>query len=196
MKNLEPFQIFQIYHGVFLHYTTTYDYQKYKGKTNYTNETFETRKDKYSYHNLSREFAHHTDEMLEYYFSWLFYRNPKWVTIKNIIYEQAAYQLEWSNYSNKHLDNFAKDMAKIDDIEPTYLFERLEYGDIHYQTILILNKFTNILIPMNDALAGMPVWDFKYKKLKKFQPFYEDHQPMNELMYKTYIKEKHVPISR
>lgn len=187
MSQLAPFQIFQIYHGVFLHYTTTYDYQKYQGKTSYTEETFNRRPDKYAYHNLSREFKDQNADFVEYYFSWEFYQREKWVSVKNIIEDQARFQLEWLNYGKRHLDNFAKDMSKLENDTAASLFEKLQYGDVHYHTLLILNKYTNIIDIMNESLVGQPLWDFKYKKLKKFRPFYEEHQPMNEPMYKAYI---------
>jgi hypothetical protein len=184
---LAPFDIFQIYHGIFLHYTTSYDYQKYQGKTGYSEATFNSRRDKYSFHNLSREFKDKDAAFIEYYFSWEFYQREKWVTIKYIIEDQARFQLEWLNYSHKHLDHFAADMKKIGFIDPKAFFEKLQYGDIHYQTILTLNKYTNIIDIINEELQGMPLWDFKYKKLKKFEPFYEVHQPTNGPMYRAYI---------
>lgn len=190
MSQLAPFQIFKIYHGCFLHYTTNYDYQKYNGNTSYTEETFNRRRDKYSYHKLAREFADQNADFVEYYFSWLFYNRAKWVTTKNIVEDQARFQLEWLNYSKKHLDNFAMDMMKVRTIDSKDLFKKLQYGDIHYQTLLILNKFTNIIDLMNADLQGQPLWDLKYKKLKKFQSFYEVHQPMNETMYRIFITEK------
>jgi hypothetical protein len=191
--NLSPFAIFKIYHSVFLHFSTEYDYQKYMGKTAYTEEAFNSRQDKYSWVKLSREFATKDADFFEYYFSWLFYTKDKWVTTKSIFEDQARFQLEWLNYSKKHLDNFGMDMIKITGYDAKVIFQKLQYGDIHYQTILILNKFTNIIDHMNKELAGMPVWDLKYKKLKKFQPFYEAQQPMNEMMYRKLITEKQCP---
>lgn len=193
MGSLAPFSIFQIYHGVFLHYQTDYDYQKYMGKTNYTEEAFNRRMDKYAWHKIAREFADQDADFLECYFSWLFYTKDKWVTTKSIVEDQARFQLEWLNYTKKHLDNFAMDMVKLRTIEPKIVFQKLQYGDIHYQTLLTLNKFTNIIDFMNSDLQGQPLWDQKYKKLKKFQPFYEVHQPMNETMYRTYITERQCP---
>jgi len=189
--SLAPFKIFQIYHGVFLHYSTNYNYQKYLGKTNYTEEKFLRRSDKYSFVKLSKEFAHWDENQFEYYVSWLFYIKPKWVTAKDLDEAQARFQLEWLNYSKYHYDNFGMDMVKIRTINPRKLFEQLQLGDIHYQTILTLNKFTSILDFMNVDLGGNPIWDQKYKKLKKFRPFYEEHQPMNEQMYLNFITEKH-----
>lgn len=190
MSTLAPFKIFQIYHGCFLHYTTNYDYQKYQGKTSYTEETFNRRSDKYSFHNLSRQFEKQemfNAEFLEYYLAWEFYQRDKWVTVKNIIEDQARFQLEWLNYSNQHLNNFALDMVKIRFLSGEEIFEKLQYGDVHYQTLLTLNKYNNIIDLMNQDLAGRPLWDFKYNKLKKFIPFYEEHEPTNEMMYRTYI---------
>src|ERR1700727_2814704 len=134
MSQLAPFQIFNIYHGVFLHFNSAnYDYQKYNGKTSYTEETFNRRPDKYSFQNLSREFKDKDAAFVEYYFAWEFYQREKWVTVKYIIEDQARFQLEWINYSKKHLEHFAADMAKLGYIEPRAFFEKLQYGDIHYQ---------------------------------------------------------------
>ena len=46
----------ETYLGVKLHFTDTYDYIKYGGKTNVKLDTFTKRKDRYFFHKLSKRF--------------------------------------------------------------------------------------------------------------------------------------------
>jgi len=189
---LEPFKLFQIYHAVFLHFTTDYDYQKYHGKTAYKKDTFEHRKDKYSFHKLVRVLmAHHINYVyFEYYLSWLHLNEEKWVTTALIESKVNDFEHEWRKYSDSRLTYFQADAKKIQSLEPEHLFALLQTGEIHTQTLLILNQIWRGLIgKMNDALKGRYLWDRSYKKLLKFIPFYLTFEPVNDAYFRQHIPE-------
>jgi hypothetical protein len=185
-----PFSIFKIYHAVFLHYTTDYDYQLYNGKTSYKLETFEKRKDKYSFVKLAKIFEYHDLAEVQYYIAWLFFSGDGWVVPKSIQIEVLQFELEWKNYGHMRVESFKDDIHKIG-VNNTYqrIHELLTVGEIHFCTLLILDALTSIIDKMNGKLAGQFLWDAKYKKLKKFRPFYFRHEPIHEINFKQLIPE-------
>jgi hypothetical protein len=185
---MKPFAIFQIYHAVFLHYTTSYDFQKYSGGTSYTEEAFDRRRDKYSYHKLAREYASWNPNEFAYLTSWLFYRQEKWVNSKTYETEAGQWPYEWRNYGKQRELNFRLDMVKIRTFEEPKIFEKLNQGDLHYASLFILDRFTNIIDVINTNLTGNFLWDQKYKKLIKFLPFYFQHEPVDD-SFKQFIPE-------
>jgi hypothetical protein len=188
---LDPFQIFKITHAVLLHYTTDYNYQAYHGKTSYKKETFERRPDKYAFHKLVRvcEAHHFNYGYLEYYIAWLHLDND-WVTPKVIEDKIKDFDALWRTYSESRLNYFKGDITRIQSLDPKHLFELLQTGAIHTQTLLILDKIKAGLIEtMNADLVGSYLWDKGYKKLLKFRPFYTTFEPVNEPYFRQHIPE-------
>jgi hypothetical protein len=194
-KLLTPFHIFQIHHAILLHYTTDYSYQLYHGQTSYKEETFEKRKDKYAYHKMGRIFEDAYDaKEIEYYFAWMFFRTDKWVTTRDISNATLlSYELEWKNYSaGGRLGCFNMDVRNIQvagGFDPQTVFNLCFQGDVHFATLLILDKLKGVLKIMDDKLKGQYLWDEKYKKLKKFNPFYLTHEPIQEIDFRQHIPE-------
>lgn len=186
-----PFEIFKVYHAVVLHYTTDYDFQKYKGRTSYSKEAFDKRKDKYTFHKLANVFDYTNPNDIEYYFAWLFYASDGWINSRDLSREVLAFELDWRNYSSLRMDHFKNDMWMIKQQAPDYqtLFDLCTGGDVHYASILILDSLTGIIEKMNTKLAGQYLWDAKYKKLKKFRPFYYVHEPILDNVFKPMIPE-------
>lgn len=190
MLYLTPFYLFRTYHAVFLHYNSSYDYQKNLGYTRCTEERFEARKDKKDWYELRYQVINFNNKSYEYYLAWLFYKNYKWVTVKNIVENEVRYRLEWMNYSKRRLALFKIDLIKLyRNHSPTHIFQLLNLGDMHYATILILNRYTNIIDRMNKELQGNLLWDSKFKKLVKFEPFYNAHEPFEGSIFKQHIPE-------
>ncbi len=192
MTKLEPFRIFKVYHACFLHYTTDYDYQKYQGKTSYKLETFEHRKDKYSYHKLVRLFEkeHYDYKDIEYYIAWLFFSHDEWVTTHQITGGLTNFELDWRNYSTNRVQLFIDDVKRLQSLDSKHVFESHQTGAIHAQAILILDRVTGGLIErMNGDLKGSFMWDSLHKRMVKFRPFYQIHEPIHEAIFRPHIPE-------
>jgi hypothetical protein len=194
VSNIDPFRIFQIYHSILLHYTTDYDYQLYHGQTSYKEATFERRKDKYAYHKMQRIFDDAYDvKAIEYYFAWMFFRTDKWVTTRDINNTTLlSFELEWRNYGVGRQTCFNLDVRNIQaagGFDPQTVFNLCFQGDVHFATLLILDKLKGVLKIMDEKLAGQLLWDDKYKKLKKFNPFYLAHEPIHEVDFRQHIPE-------
>jgi len=193
--NIDPFKIFQIHHAVLLHYTTDYDFQLYHGQTSYKEATFERRKDKYAYHKMVRIFDDlYSAKEIGYILAWLFFRSDKWVTTRDIDNNALlAYELEWKNYSiGGRMTCFSMDVRHIQEaggFEPQRVFDMTYQGDVHWASMLILDKVKGIFDIMDKKLRGQLLWDDKYKKLKKFRPFYNTIEPIHEIDFRQHIPE-------
>tara|TARA_R110000772_G_scaffold99174_1_gene198798 strand:- start:76634 stop:77224 length:591 start_codon:yes stop_codon:yes gene_type:complete len=74
---LSAFETFQMFHALRLHFTSSYDYVKYHGKTNVGKEAFSKRKDRYQFQRLCRK--HDADEMFDFILANLMHGQIKWV---------------------------------------------------------------------------------------------------------------------
>ncbi len=71
------FAAFAMFHALKLHFTGSYDYVKYNGKTNVSKQSFSIRKDKFTFYRLSRKYS--LDELRNYYISNFIVQHVNWV---------------------------------------------------------------------------------------------------------------------
>ena len=74
---LSAFETFRMFHALRLHFTSSYDYVKYHGKTNVSLDAFSKRKDRYQFQRLCRK--HDADEMFDFLLANLMHSQIKWV---------------------------------------------------------------------------------------------------------------------
>ena len=77
MNENSGFAAFAMWNALKLHFTGSYDYFKYNGKTNVSKQTFSTRKDKYQFYKLSRKYS--LDELRHFYVANFLADNNHWV---------------------------------------------------------------------------------------------------------------------
>lgn len=184
--SIHPHQAFQIYHGVFLHFTTDYNYQLFNGKTTYPIEKFDTRKDKYTFHKVAR--LYDDPKQLEYYMAWLFFTREK-VYPRSICSAKKEFEKDWLEWHKDRYVNFTKDVEKIRDLtlknDSMNAYELVLQDEIHMATFLVLDKFIDLISPVNEKMKGKYMWDKAMVALKKFKPFYHEHEPINEMLYRN-----------
>ena len=73
---MNPFEVYQNYLALKLHFTTDYDFFKYNGKVSASINSFEKRKDKYQFLKLSKKLS--DDQILEFLIS-NFIINKTWI---------------------------------------------------------------------------------------------------------------------
>ena len=72
------FDVFKIWLGVKLHFTTdSYDYVQYGGKVNCKLETFTKRNDRYFFHKLSKKY--NEEQALDFFVSNFLHNDKKWI---------------------------------------------------------------------------------------------------------------------
>lgn len=186
---MNAFEAFQLYVALKNHFTDeTYDYFKYNGKTRVSVHSFETRKDKYHFHRLSK----HKDPLgvlisnfidkgsvwvgdLDYkdtYEDWL-RRNQS----RTYIFEQELRKLN---------PNFAANFATKDGQHPQ-LLRLILRKEVSLETVILLQNLLNFFDTWREQIKDPILWPTIYKRLYKYQPFVKcDIKKIREIALKHF----------
>ena len=104
------FAAFALYNALKLHFTSSYDFFKYHGKTNVSKDTFLKRKDKYSFYKLSRKYS--LDELRNFYVANFVYGDSTWVGEMTGPSGEDVYK-KWQKISQSLTYNFESDIIRI-----------------------------------------------------------------------------------
>lgn len=175
---MDAFEAYKTYLALKSHFTTkSYDFFKYNGAIKASKTSFETRRDKYFFHKLSKK-----KDVVNYLVANFMYDDPhKWVgDILNSAKADEQY-LKFvkirdsmthvvSTDLNKLLDDF-DDNLKVEDGQHPYLLRLVLRGDIHVETLIILNDLCGFTKMWNRQIEDVVIWPDLFLKCKKFRPF-------------------------
>lgn len=176
---MESFDAFCMYIALQLHFSSDYDYHKYNGKS-YANRgraSFETRKDKYYFHKLSKK-----SDPLGFVIANIVQHGPKiWVgdLVSNEKYAQTY--ISWLKRKESFSYFFESELAFLDpetclkckdgqypDLLKMYIKEK-----IGIETIIVLDKYIKFLDVWNEKIIDTALWPEIYNLCKKYSPFVE-----------------------
>lgn len=175
---MEAFEAYTLYLAMKRHFTINnkYDFFKYRGKTNATKISFDTRKDKYSFHKLSKK-PNPQDYLLA---NFVEHGSAIWVgdLVNEKKYEDTY--LAWVKRQQSLTYTFKNELKQITDLD-----NALKVNDGQYPELLNLfvkNKVSmETLIILNDILKFFPKWQKQiidtafwpsiYNNAIKYQPF-------------------------
>lgn len=190
MNGYEAYQTFQ---AVRLHFTSEgFDYFKYNGKTRTSLDSFETRKDKYSYHKLARM---HDDRLLPYYVMVGFMNKDK-VWIRDLLLEETQDKFkEWMKRQQSRMYLFKEDLCKLEDYDfgniirsvdgqNPELLNMVYQNDISVDTLLIMDSFLNLLDAWNKKIDDDFIWKGFERKMRKYKPFFLNYAPISVPAYR------------
>ena len=194
MNISEGINAYKTYLAIKQHFTSKYDYQKYKGKVKATEESFLKRRDRFFFKKLEKKY---NKQELEMYFVSNFINNTsKW--IGNLLSQDSEkifldYKKNQQSltYSFKNELQFLKDTKlrnKLFEVKNGHpqLFKYYLQGKVSLQTILILNEDTNFLSHWNKEKTDI-VWDNEYKKISKYKSFFQyDKQLFNNIIKEVF----------
>ena len=197
----EGFSAFKIYLAVRNHFNTDYDYVKYKGKLNISDESFLKRKDKFFFGKLERKYK--KDELL-YFFIANFLEDSKNWSGSLVTNQSEQVFVEYKKRIQSLKYNFCNDCDKIKD---NMSFDNLDFNslfvskdthpsllqyymgkDIMIETIVIMDKILNFFIKWNKMLEEDFIWSDVKKVLIKYSPFLS----IDLTEYRKILKEKFV----
>lgn len=177
---MNPFETYQLFNALRLHFTSTYDFFKFHGKIRCTIESFHRRKDKRFFVRLSKSFM--DDELKEFIISVMLLDPEKWIG--------EVFNDEVNEFHVKRMGNlqslsyiFRDDLMKLlgnvkspNDlllIKDTYpkLLHGYMYGDIQIETICILDNLLGFIQYWNDNIKDTIIWPLYYQKIVKYSPF-------------------------
>jgi hypothetical protein len=178
---LDGFDAYSLYHALKLHFTGSYDFIKYNGKTNVSKDQFAKRKDRYSFYRLSRKY--NREELISFLVSNFVY-NPK-IWIMDLLLEEAEdrykkwmkKQQSLSYVFKENLDTLFEEcdnpdeLLKVQDGEYPKLYNQFLQGNIEVETILILNNLLNFVPMWDKKISDDLIYPEFSNRCKKYAPF-------------------------
>ena len=187
------FAAFAMFHALKLHFTGSYDYVKYNGKTNVSKQSFSIRKDKFTFYRLSRKYS--LDELRNYYISNFIVQHVNWVGDITGPDNEENYK-KWQKRIQSLTYQFESDIIHVLDnhnnifkVEsgnyPKLLVETM-HGKVAIETLVILNDLLNFFPMWEKKISDDIVWPELKTKCEKYKPFlfYDKNKMKNILQEK------------
>lgn len=195
MTENSGFASYIMFNAIKQHFTSKYDYFKYKGKVKLTQDHFLKDKGKYSYYKLSRKYD--IEDLQDFYVSNFIDRNIKWVGELTNEEGESAF-LKWKKRNQSLTYLFTENVE--------YLFDKVEKPDrilaVRSGNFPLLLSSTmegavsiETLCILNDILNFLPMWEKKIdddiifpewkRKAEKYTPFID----FDKTKYKNILKE-------
>lgn len=198
------YNAYKTYLAVKSHFThASYDYFKYDGKTRATVATFEKRTDRYFFEKLAKKY--NESELLEFFVSNFLMNDQLWIgdafdahcdevytawkkTQESITYvfgQDCEFMLNKMDNAHLQFDDLFSVGAKM---QHPLVFKMWLSGEIHTETIVLLDCILGFMRKANKQLAGEFVWEANYRKIARYKPFV----PMckNHTKFKKLLQEK------
>lgn len=190
-----PFEAFQMYNALKLHFESDYDAVKYRFKTRVTPQSFFKRKDKYFFAKLANR---HGQDLMKYYVA-NFINDVKYVgdmmdTQGEANYREMLKKHESISYVFKNdintlslkVNNFDELFEKGDNTHPDIITYFLQ-GDICLETVVILNKLTRFMKRADAQITETIVWPELSRKIQKYDHFILcNEEKMKEIVLKVF----------
>ena len=174
---MDAYEAYQKYLALRTHFKDDkYDYHRYHGKLKANRDRFEVRRDKYSFHKISK-MRHPEDYMVAN-----FLVNPNfWAGDINDEKSLSIYS-EWKRRRDSRRYLFTNEIESMnDDFDSNIKVTESEHPRllvlyirkvISPESLIIIDKLVNHFRYWNKALEEDIIWPDEYKKLKKYTPFF------------------------
>ena len=175
---MTAFDAYKLYTAIKNHFTLkSYDFFKYNGKVNLSQHNFETRRDKYMFHKLSKK-----QDPLGYLVANLSHDPKIWVgdlfdqkcETNFIQYNKHKESLSYifKNDLDNLLDDFDKNFEVIDGQYP-HLLNLFVRQKISKESFIIINDCVRFASKWSKEIADPILWPKIAFNCKRFQPFME-----------------------
>jgi hypothetical protein len=187
-----------LYRALKLHFTTEYDFNKYRGKVKYTVDQFNKNKHKYVYEKLAKKYS---DDELKKFFLANFLKNET-VWVQDLLSHEAYENYVEYNKKQQSLSYiFESDLLNIFSEEnhkklfttksndfPSLLTKLLR-NEVCTETVIIMNEFMDFLPKWEKNIKDDFIWPRVKHKMFKYRSFLEyDHSKFKKTLINT-IKE-------
>lgn len=192
---LSAFDTYSLYLALKNHFTRdSYDFFKYRGKTNASQDSFMVRKDKYQFQKLSR--LHDETDMQDFIIANIL-AGKTWVG--DLLNDDAednfkAYQKiqqSLSYHFTNEVDRLFLSCVPSEcfrtrkNEHPTLFVQHLS-GKVSIQTMTIINRYVGYTQRWDSAYNDDPIWSKYSVQLKKYAPFLE----YDKIKFKNILKSK------
>jgi len=191
---MTPFECFNLYHALKLHFTSDYDFIKYNGKTNVSIKSFEKRRDRFVFLKLSKKY---TEEELTYLFIFNIIDNDfKWIgdfTSEEAEETYSKHRKILESMSYVFENDCEKLFGNINNPNELLLVKGGNYPELlnlylqkvtEIETLCILNNILGFLKDWNRNISDTVQWPEIHRKIQKFTCFL----PKDVVKYKLILK--------
>jgi len=196
MEQNNGYDTFKMYMALKFHFGGKYDFFKYGGKVKTTKDTFMKRKDRYSFHRLSRKYD--IIEMRDYMVANFVNDNATWIG-SMLESEAEEHYRNWKKTQQSLTYIFENDLItllssvdtpnKLLEVTPgryPILLSEAMGGSIKLETLLILNSIMNFFGMWNKTIDDDIIWPNYYMKCTKYLPFLQfDQIKFKEIVIKN-----------
>lgn len=196
MSDNTGFAAFLLWNALKLHFTTeSYDYFRYNGKTNVTQQTFLNNKSKYQFYKLSRKYSY--EDLKDFYVANFLVEDVNWVGDITGPDGEKNYK-EWQKRNQSLTYLFEKDIIYLFDgngdllkVSGDYprLLKELMKGNICIETVVIMNDMMRFLPIWKNKIDDDIIWPRYEMKLNKYTPFLHYDKEKFKKILKEKIKE-------
>jgi hypothetical protein len=192
---MNPFEAYQKYLAMKQHFTQKgYDYFKYNGKTNASVTSFETRKDKYYFHKLSKK------DDVENFLMVNLIDNPH-IWIGELFDEKAEAQyLNWKKKQESlsyifktELNALHEDLNKnfkVEDGQHPYILKQYLRKNISLETFVIVDDVLKFAKYFNKNIEDTIIWPGVEMKMIKYRAFLKyDKFKMRKILKEKFYAE-------
>ena len=173
---MNAFEAFQLYTAIKNHFTTeSYDYFKYHGKTRVSQNTFDTRKDKYMFHKLSKH-----EDPLTFLVANLSENSKLYVADmfnldREMKYNEFLRRRQSLTYTFENdIDNLLEDFDKNFEVpsgDYPFLLKLLTRKKITKESFIIMNDCVRFFGSWNKRITDPVLWPQIALNCKKLYPF-------------------------
>jgi len=178
---MNGYECYSLHNSLKLHFNSEkFDFFKYQGKSRTTVNAFEKRRDKYLFHKLAKKYS--DDEMLDFLVSNLTRKHSGWIgdlldDSSDVIFKEHLkvkqslgyiFQNECENlFEGSENPN---DLLSTDGQYPKLLSKTMQ-GEIHVETLIILNDLLGFFSVWNKKITDNIRWPDFYLTCLKYRPF-------------------------
>jgi hypothetical protein len=177
---MEAFDAYLMYLALKRHFTlgSGYDYFKYNGKTNASKASFDTRRDRYSFHKLSKK-DHPRDFLVAN-----FVRHGTNLWIGDLVSEpkyEETYKA-WLKRKESMTYTFKNDLEKLSSLDGALrtnsgdypeLLKLMTKNEVCIETVIVLNDMLKFMDKWNKDISDPVIWPEIYNMCVKYKPFIE-----------------------
>ncbi len=186
------YETFKLWTALKLHFRTDYEYFKYNGATNVSQQSFENNSNKFIFYKLSRKYT----KLEDFFLANLVYADIKWdgdllrpeadQNFKNFLKNKQMLTqlfknqiLELSDVYQNALDNYGKTAAiesldgylKVRNGETPYLLRLVYKGKITIEVLIILDILMNFFPYWEKEIKNDLLWPEMHRRCVKFRPW-------------------------
>lgn len=194
---MNPFEAYMKYLAMKQHFTQKgYDYFKYNGKTNASVTSFETRKDKYYFHKLSKK-----DDVENFLMVNLIDNPQVWIgQLFDEHHDGDSNYLEWKKRQESlsyifktELNALNEDLNKnfaVEDGQHPYILKQYLRKNISLDTFVILDDILKFAKYFDKNIADTIIWPGVHMKMNKYRPFLKyDKFKMRKILKEKFYAE-------